>query len=133
MEETKATVIQLWGAGCFGAVVGWFVYFINRYRKEDVSWSDLTTVIAIIGGGSILTLFPASTDLFGSYGIGLFIGFFGYFAFLVGWVRISDNFSVDWFLDGRRRNPADGYDIPEGSRRTLSAMSADGDRSDELD
>ena len=120
-----ASTIQLLGAGGFGTIIGWFVYFINRYRKEDVSWSDLTTVIAIIGGGSVLALFPASTDLFGAYGIGLFIGFFGYFVFLMGWVRISRNFTVDWFLDGRRKSPKADEVIPEGTRVTTASMHFD--------
>ena len=122
--DATASTIQLLGAAGFGTIIGWFVYFINRYRKEDVSWSDLTTVIAIIGGGSILTLFPASTDLFGAYGIGLFIGFFGYFLFLTVWVRSSPNFTVDWFLDGRRKKPTDEYTL-EGSRVTTASMSFD--------
>ncbi len=104
MSGTTST-IQVYGAMGFGALIGWFVYYINRYRKGDVSWSDLTTLIGILGGGAILALFPEQTDLFGAYGIGLFIGFFGYFIFLVIWVRLSRNFSVDWFLDGRRSVP----------------------------
>ncbi|MCB8943145.1 MAG: hypothetical protein H6658_05270 [Ardenticatenaceae bacterium] len=120
-----ASTIQLLGAGGFGAIIGWFVYFINRYRKEDVSWSDLTTIIGIIGGGAILTLFPASTDLFGAYGIGLFAGFFGYFCFLMLWVRISKNFYVDWFLDGRRKKLADDDLVPDGTRSTTASMHFD--------
>lgn len=104
-EVAATSTIQLLGAGGFGAIIGWYVYFINRYRKGDVQFSDLTTLIGILGGGAILTLFPEQTDLFGAYGIGLFVGFFGYFSFLVTWVRISENFTVDWFLDGRRTIP----------------------------
>ncbi|WP_420641674.1 hypothetical protein [Candidatus Leptofilum sp.] len=101
-EATEAaSQLQIIGAIGFGTIIGWLVYYINRYRKSDVQFSDLATVIGILGGGAILALFPAGTDLFGGYGIGLFIGFFSYFAFLMLWVRISDNFTVDWFLDGR--------------------------------
>jgi hypothetical protein len=103
--EVSATTIQLLGAGGFGTIIGWLVYFINRYRRGDVQFSDLTTVIGILGGGAVLALFPAQTDLFGAYGIGLFIGFFSYFLFLMLWVRISPNFTVDWFLDGRSKRP----------------------------
>jgi hypothetical protein len=111
----------------FGTLIGWFVYYINRYRKGDVQWSDLTTLIGILGGGAIMALFPEQTDLFGAYGIGLFIGFFGYFFFLMLWVRISKNFNVDWFLDGRRRKPSASYEIPEGVRPTVNAMGEDGE------
>jgi hypothetical protein len=123
-ENEAASIVQLLGAGGFGAIIGWYVYYINRYRKGDVQFSDLTTLIGILGGGAILALFPAKTDLFGAYGIGLFAGFFGYFAFLMLWVRISKNFTVDWFLDGRRRKPSSSYEIPEDIRTTTSAMAA---------
>ena len=91
-------MIQLIGAGVFGAIIGWYVYMINRYRKGDVQFSDLVTLIGIIGGGSILALFKAETDLFGAYGIGLGVGFFGYFFVLLIMVRVSSSFDVDWFF-----------------------------------
>jgi len=129
----SATTIQLLGAGGFGALIGWFVYYINRYRKGDVQFSDLTTIIAILGGGAILALFPAQTDLFGAYGIGLFAGFFGYFGFLTLWVSISKNFTVDWFLDGRRRKPTSGYEIPGEIRSTVNAMGLPEDKNDDFE
>lgn len=126
MPETEpATLVQLLGAGGFGAIIGWFVYYINRYRKGDVQFSDLTTLIGILGGGAIMALFPAKTDLFGAYGIGLFAGFFGYFILLTVWVRVSNNFTVDWFLDGRRRKPSSSFTIPEEIRQTTSSMAVD--------
>ena len=79
-------------------------------------------LIGILGGGAILSLFETQTDLFGAYGIGLFIGFFGYFLFLTLWVSLSDNFTVDWFLDGRRKKPTGSFEIPREIRRTTSAM-----------
>jgi hypothetical protein len=122
MPVETASNIQLWGAAGFGFVIGWFVYYINRYRKGDVQFSDITTLIGILGGGAILALFEAQTDLFGAYGIGLFAGFFGYFLFLTLWVRFSKNFTVDWFLDGRRKKPTGGFEIPAEIRQTTSAM-----------
>jgi hypothetical protein len=114
MNETQAaSTIQLLGAGGFGALIGWYVYYINRYRKADVQLNDLVTLVGVLGGGAILALFPARTDLFGAYGIGLFIGFFGYFIVLSILVRISANFDTDWFLDGRRKRPKEPYYIPE--------------------
>src|SRR5215204_76088 len=105
--------VELLGAAAFGALIGWYVYYINRYRKSDVQFSDLTTIIAIIGGAAVLNLFPSSTPLFGAYGIGLFIGFFGYFLSLLLLIRSSDNFNADFLLDGRRRELAGtGYYIP---------------------
>ncbi|HEU5431778.1 MAG TPA: hypothetical protein VFU81_08950 [Thermomicrobiales bacterium] len=109
--------LQLLGAGAFGALIGWYVYYINRYRKGDVQLSDLTTVIGILGGAVVLQLFPlpknpSDLPLFGAYGIGLFIGFFGYFLVLIGLVRASPNFTADFFLDGRRRKLDDDFYIP---------------------
>jgi hypothetical protein len=80
--------IGLVGAAAFGALIGWYVYYINRYRKSDVQFSDLTTVIGILGGAAVLNLFPSQTSLFGAYGIGLFVGFFGYFASLLLLIRL---------------------------------------------
>ncbi len=119
---TNATTIQLVGAALFGALIGWYVYYINRYRTGAVQFSDLVTVIGIIGGGTILALFDPDTDLFGAYGIGLALGFWGYFMVLVVLVAISDNFDSDWFLDGRRKEPAEGYEIPGYVRPTAGAM-----------
>lgn len=104
--------LQLVGAAAFGILIGWYVYYINRYRKADVQLSDLVTLIGVIGGGAVLALFPTGTNLFGAYGIGLAIGFFGYFIVLLILVYRSNNFDSDWFLDGRRRKPADDYYIP---------------------
>jgi hypothetical protein len=94
------------GAMGFGSIIGWFVYYINRYRRADVQFSDLTTVVGIVGGAGVTSLFGGGNQtLFGAYGIGLFLGFFGYFLTLIILVRNSAGvFGVTWFLDGRRRN-----------------------------
>jgi len=114
LEPTQsATTLQLWGAGAFGGLIGWMVYYINRYRKADVQLSDLVTLIGIIGGGAILALFPAKTDLFGAYGIGLAAGFFLYFLVLIFLVGVSPNFTADFFLDGRRKKLTDAFYIPD--------------------
>ena len=105
--------VELLGAAAFGALIGWYVYYINRYRKSDVQFSDLTTIIAILGGAAVLNLFPSSTPLFGAYGIGLFVGFFGYFLSLLLLIHSSDNFNADFLLDGRRRElTGTGFYIP---------------------
>lgn len=121
--------ISLLGAGAFGLIIGWYVYYINRYRKGDVQFSDLTTLVGIIGGAGITQLFgAASSDVFGAYGIGLAVGFFSYFACLLILVNISDNFDSDWFLDGRRKKPVDPYEIPgtiEGTVRPAFDMAGD--------
>lgn len=89
------------GAFGFGAVIGWYLYYINRYRGDSIGLSDLAAVIGAIGGAGVLALFPAGTELFGWYGIGLAGGFFAYFLFLVIAVLVSRRFTVEFFLDGR--------------------------------
>jgi hypothetical protein len=114
MEELQATAtaLQTLGAIGFGTVIGWYVYFINRYRSGGVEWGDLATVIGVLGGAGILALFPAGSDLFGAYGIGLALGFFGYFLVLIILVTVSKNFDADWFLDGRRKRPEEPFYVP---------------------
>jgi hypothetical protein len=124
--NTTATTLQLLGSGGIGVIIGWHVYYINRYRKGDVQLSDLVTLLGILGGGSITALFPARTDLFGAYGIGLFCGFFAYFIVLIFLVGISKNFGSDWFLDGRRKNLEKDEFIPGDVRGTTGAMIAEG-------
>ena len=119
---------QIVGALAFGLVLGWNVYFVNRYRRGDISFGDLATLLGVVGGGAVLALFPRSTDLFGAYGLGLGIGFFFYFATLLAMVKVSPNFDTDWFLDGRRKNPADGYGYGTDARPTLTPMATDPSR-----
>jgi len=105
MAETallEPTLLQLAGAFCFGALLGWYIYYINRYRKDDIKLGDLVTLIGAIGGAAVLTLFEAKTDLFGAYGIGLAFGFFAYFVVLLEFVDRSKDFTIAWFLDGRK-------------------------------
>jgi hypothetical protein len=118
--------LQLLGAGSFGTLIGWYVYYINRHRREEVSAADLVSLIGVIGGTAVLKLFPERTDLFGAYGLGLGIGFFSYFLLMCVFVGLSDNFNVDYFLDGRRKRPAEPFYIPtreEQARNVPGAMS----------
>jgi hypothetical protein len=119
-------MVQLLGAGGLGFVIGWYVYYINRYRKGDVQIGDLLTLIGAIGGAATTALFPARSALFGAYGIGLFAGFFAYFLVLVILVGVSPNFSADWFLDGRRKRPEEPYYIPEGVAPSVRSLGGGG-------
>lgn len=113
------------GALAFGIVIGWFLYLVNRYRRGDVQLGDITTVVAAIGGAAVTRLFSETGALFGAYGLGLAIGFFGYFIVLIGMVAASRNFDVDFFLDGRRRKLDDASFIPGEHRQTGLAMDAE--------
>jgi hypothetical protein len=94
-----------WGAFAFGTIIGWYVYYINRYRKGEVGFNDITVLVGAIGGAAVTALFDSSGTQFAAYGIGLAVGFFGYFTTLLLLVRMSKNFNSDWFLDGRRIGP----------------------------
>jgi len=83
-----------WGAFCFGLVIGWITYRTLRRKEGGAALSDISTVIGAIGGAAVLALFPG--DLFGTYAIGLAIGFFGYF--LVG-LFVGKGNADSWMLD----------------------------------
>ena len=121
-ESQSASTLQLAGACAFGAVLGWYLYYVNRYRKSEVQLGDLVTIVSVLGGGAVLALFPARSDLFGAYGVGLFAGFFAYFVILCVLVIRSPDFGPEWFLDGRRRRPEDPYYIPDSVTPTARAM-----------
>src|SRR4051794_37084754 len=111
-QQVKQEVEMDWkmlGAFAFGLVIGWYVYYVNRYRKGDVQIGDITTIIGAIGGGAVLALFEPRSELFGAYALGLAVGFFLYFLVLIILVGVSENFDSDWFLDGRRKDPPVGY------------------------
>ena len=118
--------LELWGAGAFGAVLGWNLYFVNRYRTDKVALTNLGALVGVIGGGAVLALFPAGGALFGAYGVGLLIGFLAYLVVLLAMVVASRNFSVDWFLDGRRKAPAE--DEERDGRETNAPMGNPGVR-----
>jgi len=116
--------MAFWGAFAFGVVVGWFVYFTNRFRKGEAALTDISTLLAVIGGGAVTALFgEGKTDLFGAYGLGLAVGFFAYFATLIALVKTSKGaFAMTWFLDGRRRKLGQNEEIPPDTRPTVAPM-----------
>jgi hypothetical protein len=121
-------VLQIVGAFCFGALIGWYLYYINRYRKDDIKLNDLVTLIGALGGATIIALFPAKSDMFGAYGIGLAIGFFGYFAVLVIFVHGSGGmFDYTWFLDGRRMVGKDLLVVPGWTKLPDGTLVTGGD------
>jgi len=122
---TGATLFQKLGALAFGVVIGWYLYFVSRYRSDTVKLADVASVAGALGGTAVLALFPAGTDLLGAYGIGVFVGFFGYFTTLMVLVARSENFDSDWFLDGRRRALLDG-ETSEGAAGTSHVMESRG-------
>lgn len=109
------------GAFCFGVVIGWFVYFINRYRSGPIQLSDLTTIVTVLGSGFVAVSNKDPT-IFPGYALGLVVGFFGYFVVLAALVAASQNFTTDWFLDGRCKAPQPPFYIPPGVGPTVHPM-----------
>jgi hypothetical protein len=90
-------MVALIGAGAFGFVVGWIVYRTLRRREDRAALSDLSAVLAAIGGGAVTQLFPDS-KLFGAYGIGLALVFLLYLT--VNWLSGGRDEVQEW-LGGR--------------------------------
>lgn len=62
----------------FGLIIGYLSWFAFRPGEtpETVPIQKIATLIAVIGGATVLALFPAGSTLFDNYGIGLAVGFF---------------------------------------------------------
>jgi uncharacterized membrane protein YeaQ/YmgE (transglycosylase-associated protein family) len=105
------SLVQI-GSLAFGLVIGWYAYSVIRNRSDTVALGDLATMIGAVGGGAVLALFPAGSDLFACYGIGLSVGFFGYLLVLLVLIRKNSGrgWTTAFFLDGRRPPLAAGQD-----------------------
>ena len=79
------------GGFCFGLVFRWFTYRTLRRNSAPVVISDISSVIAAVGGAAITALFGTKV-LFGYYSIGLAAGFFLYLiiAALIGKQKVDD-------------------------------------------
>jgi len=62
----------------FGLIIGYLSWFAFRPGEtpETVPVQNIASLIAVIGGATVLALFPAGSVLFNDYGIGLAVGFF---------------------------------------------------------
>jgi NhaP-type Na+/H+ or K+/H+ antiporter len=74
------------GSVFFGFVIGWVTYRTIR-RTATNGLSDIATVGGAVGGAWVTTLFPAKTEMFGGYCIGLAIGFLTYL--FISWRIVS--------------------------------------------
>ena len=77
-----ATLVNPIGTACFGAVIGWCIYYSLR-RWDSYSPPQVGILITAVLGGAVTTFFagPFNTGATGAYGIGLAIGFFSYVLF----------------------------------------------------
>ena len=62
----------------FGLVIGYLSWFAFRPGEtpETVPVQKIAALISVIGGATVLALFPAGSKLFDNYGVGLGVGFF---------------------------------------------------------
>lgn len=94
-------MLTLVGVAGLGAVFGWYLYHVNRWREDTVQISDLATVVTALAGAGLTALFENKDAMLGAYGLGLALGFFGYFIVLWRIVHSSKAVGTDWFLTGR--------------------------------
>ena len=66
------------GSICFGVLIGYIAYRTLILTTDKTSVSDLTAVIAAVGGGAVTTVIAPQSAVFGWYAIGLLAGFAGY-------------------------------------------------------
>ena len=74
----ESDTLSLWGAICFGVVIGWVCYRTLRRNQASSGLSDIATVIGAVGGAAITGIWKPGTNTFGGYCIGLLVGFFLY-------------------------------------------------------
>lgn len=72
-----------YGPFWFGFVIG-FVTYRTLKHKAATGISDIAAVIGAIGGAGVLKLFPAGSDTFDLYAVGLASGFFLYLLLSIG-------------------------------------------------
>lgn len=66
---------ELFGAGCFGTVIGFVAWHVFR-EGGPFGVKQLGAFIAALLGAVVMTAFPAGTTLFAAYSSGLALGFF---------------------------------------------------------
>jgi hypothetical protein len=67
---------EIFGAGCFGAVIGFVAWHVVRAGESALDVKQLAAFIAALLGAVVLAAFPAGTTLFAGYSSGLALGFF---------------------------------------------------------
>ena len=96
------------GALFFGLVIGWVTYRTLR-RTASTGLSDIAAVIGSVGGATITGLFSKESGAFGSYCLGLALGFFLYLttAMIVA-AKSGQSKTVNEWLGEKPGDPAAG-------------------------
>jgi hypothetical protein len=69
-------IFEMFGAGCFGAVIGFVAWHVFRAGEASLDVKQLAAFIGALLGAVVLSAFPAGTTLFAAYSSGLALGFF---------------------------------------------------------
>ncbi len=67
---------EMFGAGCFGVVIGFVAWHVFRAGEASLDVKQLAAFITALLGAVVLSAFPAGTTLFAAYSSGLALGFF---------------------------------------------------------
>lgn len=67
---------ETFGAGCFGAVIGFVAWHVVRAGEGSFDVKQLAALVGALLGAVVLSAFPAGTLLFAAYSSGLALGFF---------------------------------------------------------
>ena len=86
---------EIFGAGCFGAVIGFVAWHVVRAGDSSLDVKQLAAFIGALLGAVVLSAFPAGTTLFAAYSSGLALGFF---VVLVSRVLVSALSSISQVL-----------------------------------
>lgn len=128
MEQIDIPKVALIGAFSFGFIIGWMLYFTNRYRSGPISFSDLGVLLGVIGGAAVTSLFgEAASPLFGYYASGVAFGFILYFLILLCFVIMSPKHDIGVFIsgiDGSKKQQIMFSNFAEGKSTELDRLSS---------
>ena len=118
--------VKLVGAGFFGALIGWWCITSIATVPSGCRWETSSRSSGSSAAARFLPCFrPAATSLGRTGSASQWVSF-AYFLWLLVLVAASDNFTVDFFLDGRRKKPIDPWVLPAGPGSDSAAAMGDG-------
>lgn len=90
----------------FGLIVGYLSWYAMSPGKtrESIPIEKIAALLGVIGGTSVLALFPSGTNLFERYGLGLGTGFFFVPIRRSLWICVQMTSSWVWKFQGSLRD-----------------------------
>lgn len=99
-----AMTFEMFGAGCFGVVIGFVAWRVVRAGETSFGVMQLAAFIGALLGAVVLSAFPAGTTLFAAYSSGLALGFF--------FVPTSRAFVAVLSFIGKGSSPPQANEVP---------------------